>query len=183
MTFRRTIPLLLAIGLLPSCEKVELDPDNPNGNVVEQVRPTSLGLGTQLSPFTVSHILSEQADAGSIAWVCGYVVGSTYRTMNNAEFSASTTYSGNILLSDDSLCTDKAECIAIELSTSAMQKSLSLVDNPQYYRQCVLVEGKVGRYFSQPGIRSAQTGYCLPGFDVSTIDTSPEGWDDKEVGY
>lgn len=175
--------LFSALGLLHSCEKVELNPNTDGDNAVEIVVPTSLGQGTQLSPYTVAQVISGDAPSGSTSWVCGYIVGSTYRTMSNAVFDANTTYSGNILISDDSLCADKSKCIAVELTTKVMQQSLSLAENPQHYRQCVIVNGLLGRYFSQPGIRSAKAGYYLDGFDISNINTSPEEWNEKEIRY
>lgn len=183
MTSRHTLSLLSALFLLHACEKVDVSPDKGADASVQRIVPTSLGQGTQDSPYTVSQVLSGEAGAGMTSWVCGYNVGSTYRTMNNAIFEAQTTYNGNILISDDSLCTDKSRCIAVELTSTAVQQSLSLVGNPHRFRQCVVVKGLLGRYFSQPGIRDAQSGYYIEGFDIADIDTSPSDWDESSFTY
>lgn len=182
MTISRILALLPALCLLCACEKVDVEATGDDPSIAHE-RPTSLGEGTQSSPYTVPQVLSGEAATGTTTWVIGYAVGSTYRTMSNALFSAATTYTSNILLSESPSCTTTASCIAIELSSSTIQQSLSLAHNPQGYRQCILVCGQVSRYFSQPGIRNVKSGYWLPNFDPSTLDSSPTTWEEKAQQY
>ena len=182
MSIPKTLGLSFAFCILYACEKVDVDAED-NTTDVASVRPTSLGEGTQSSPYTVPQIINEQISTGNTVWVIGYAVGSTYRSMSNALFAAETTYTSNILLAESPSCTNTSACIAIELTTTAIQQSLSLAYHPQGYRQCIVVCGQIGRYFGQPGIRNTKSGYWLPDFDTSVLDPSPTEWDEQDMQY
>ncbi len=182
MRLPRALGLALALCLLSACEKVDVEAEKENPDV-EQLRPTSLGEGVQSSPYTVSQIIEGKATTGSTVWVIGYAVGSTYRTMSNALFTAETSYTSNILLANNSSCNATESCIAVELSTTAIQQALSLAYNPNHHRHCIMVCGQASRYFSQPGIRNVKDGYWLPNFDPSALNSSPTEWDEHEEQY
>ena len=110
----------------------------------------------------------------------GYAVGSTYRSMGQAQFSVPTTFSTNVLLSDDSLCTDEALCVPVELKGTALQKRLSLSAQPGMWRRLLVVRGTSGRYFARPGLREASAGYWLPTFDLTTISPVPTLWEERD---
>ncbi len=149
----------------------------------ESVQPVGHGLGTQLKPYTPTELLDGDATSGQQAWVMGYAVGSTYQSMKNAVFSVPTTYSRNILLATDTLCTDPTQCIAVELTTTARQEKFSLASQPERLHQLVVVQGTLGTYFSQAGVREVTDGYWLPDFYPSFISTTPEEWSEIESTY
>lgn len=176
--------LLCLVLLLPSCQKMTLD-EEPEGEAGHLSQPPSgTGLGTEKCPFTVGDVLSGTAShAGKPVWVAGYAVGAAYRTLAAADFSASTAYSSNILLSADSLCTDASRCIPVELSTAKWQNLLSLPANPSGYRQCVLVQGTPSTYYKTSGLRKVCAGRWLYGFDLSSVSHDPEEWDTDTISW
>lgn len=175
---------LAALCLFAACEKADFDEDTPDDTPpTAAAPPTSSGLGTQESPLTVEQVLRGDTLPTQPLWLVGYAVGSTYRSMSNARFETVTTYATNLLLASDSLCTDAARCIPVELPTSAMQRELSLSQHPDCHRRCIMVCGTPGRYFSHNGLRNVSAGYWLPGFDLSTIVTAPSEWEEQETPY
>ena len=181
MPRRGTIGYILVICLLCGCEKIDIDElDNSS---TDYVVPTSLGLGTQNSPYTIEQILTEEVPT-DMSWFIGYVVGSTYSTMKNALFKAETTYTSNILLSSDSTCQSIDNCIPIELSTSSIQKKLSLPYNSEYFHHCVMVKGQMLKYFRTNGVRNVEVGYWLPSLDLSTLkNATPADWQEWHDFY
>ena len=171
--------------LLANCEKVDLESENNESgdNAYEQIVPTSYGHGTQESPLIPEQIIKGENLPTNSYWVIGYVVGSTYRFMSNAAFVAETENTSNILLSSDMNCENTENCIPIELSTSSIQKTLCLHHNSHLFRQCVMVLGQYGRYFSRNGLRNVQAGYWLPDFNLSTIKTAPTEWQERNIMY
>lgn len=180
--------LFSALGLLHSCEKVELNPNTDGDNAVEIVVPTSLGQGTQVSPYTVAQVLKGKVSDGIALdakphWFIGYVVGSTYTSMDNAVFDDETTNKSNILISDNAFCESSDECVPVDLKSASLQKLYSLVYNPERFRQVLVLRGRYGKYFRVNGIREITNAYWLSGISLDNLDTSPEEWNEKEIGY
>lgn len=182
MTPRKGITLyLLAVCILCGCEKIDID--EPDESVTDIVVPTSLGLGTQKSPYTIEQILKGEVST-DVSWFIGYVVGSTYSTMNNALFEAGTTYTSNILLSSDSLCQSTDNCVPVELGSSTIQKKLGLPYNSEHFRQCVVVKGQFLRYFRTNGVRNVVEGYFLPSLSLSALkNATPAEWQEWHEWY
>ncbi len=169
---------------LLACEKISLDADVDGSTSSAYVVPVGHGLGTQECPLTPKELIAGVVpQTVSECWVMGYAVGSTYRTLNNAVFDVPTTYSSNILLSYDSLCTDVSECVAVELTTNAMKEKFSLCYYPDGHRQFVVLCGTYGTYFSKTGLKKATQGYWIQPFDISTIASLPEEWEDVEIEF
>ncbi len=178
--------ILLAFLVLAGCEKIDFDEESggtENSSATTHIIPTTSGTGSQYSPLLPEQVINGNGLSNQNYWVIGYVVGSTYRTMSNAQFEAETTNKSNILLSSDSTCTSAERCIPVELSSTSVVEALSLYQNPDRFRQCVMVQGVFGRYFSRNGIRSTLSGYWLPGFDISGIKTTPTEWQELNVEY
>jgi len=184
MRLCRSLFAVLLPFLLCCCEKVDFGEENGAlPSKIEEKKPLSVGQGTQESPYTVGQVLQGGLPTG-LNWFVGYVVGSTYKTMANCLFEGETTYTSNILLSADSLCQSSEECIPVELKSTTLQKSLSLCYNSVHFRQCVMLQGRVGVYFRCNGIRELGAGYWLDGFDISFLPaTSPIEWEEREEEY
>ncbi len=178
----------LAIALsaiaLTGCQLEDLTEDTAQETEEDElVYPVGHGQGTQLRPYTPDDLLAGKAESGQQVWVMGYAVGSTYRSLSNAIFSVPTTYESNILLANDTLCTDAAQCIAVELSTSTIKEQFALSNQPQRLHQLVVFQGTAGTYFSQAGLRQAATGYWFPDYFPSLSDTGTEEWEENENTY
>ncbi len=171
--------LLLCCG----CQKYERDDSTESEGQSPVVYPIGHGHGTQQRPLTVADVWAGNAAEGQSCWVMGYAVGSTYRTMSNALFSVPTTWAQNILLSDDSLCTDVADCIAVQFATQKMKDAFSLVSHPDMHTRAVVLHGTIGTYLNLPGLRQASEGYWLPGFDLGQANVPPTPWDEFESQY
>jgi len=172
--------------LLVACEHVDLEDEETVSSATDlpQIVPVGHGRGSQELPYTVGELLDgKKPQTSANCWVMGYAVGSTQSSFSNALFEVPTAYYTNILLSDDSLCTDAEQCIAIELSTKAMQEKFSLDYYPEGFRQFVVVSGTFGQYFRHVGFRKVQQGYWIPGFDLGTILSSPTTWDEVEENF
>lgn len=182
MTLKRAWLFIATLCLTAGCEKFDPEPEEEK-ETAEHVVPTSLGRGTQTSPYTISQVIAGDSVTTKVSWFIGYVVGSTYSTMQNAVFDAETSYTSNILVSSDSTCEEISLCVPVELSTVSLQKAFSLHYNSKRFRQCIMVNGRFGQYFRTNGIRDVQTCYWLPGFDISTIKTAPTEWQERDERY
>ena len=178
---RRILPyvfLLLAVA----CEKVDLTKEETTGGNVEwSGPPIGTGEGTAQKPYTVEEIQTLPMGETGQCWVIGYVVGATYRSMNEAMFTSATSYTSNILLSGDSLCEDIRNCIPVELNGKKMQKAFALPQNPAGFRQCAVFHGTAARYFSKNGLREIDAGHWLLGFDIQAICPTPQEWEDTVI--
>ena len=188
MTSRHTLSLLSALFLLHACEKVDVSPDKGVDASVQRIVPTSLGQGTQDSPYTVSQVLSGEVSDGvamdaKLHWFVGYVVGSTYTSMDNAVFDSETTNKSNILISDNPNCESSQECVPVDLKSASLQQQFSLVYNPERFRQCIIVRGRYGSYFRVKGIRELSSGYWLSGIDLDNLNSFPSDWEENSFTY
>ncbi|MDE5787860.1 MAG: hypothetical protein K2H79_04875 [Bacteroidaceae bacterium] len=178
--------ILLHALLTTACEKVDIEAEKDKTKempVAPSVLPTASGKGTQDAPFLVEQVINGENTGSYLMWYIGYVVGSTYRTMQNPCFEAETSYTSNILLSSDPQCKRPERCIPVELRTVALQKAFSLHHNSNRFRQCIVLQGHSSMYFLTNGLRDIQTGYWLPDFDLSTIKTAPSEWEERSETY
>ncbi|MBQ8050765.1 MAG: hypothetical protein IJ197_04230 [Bacteroidaceae bacterium] len=182
MTSARAWLVVIACCLVAGCEKFDPEPDNGEEDT-ELVVPRSVGLGTQVSPYTVEQVIKGDSIDSQLRWFVGYAVGSTHSTIKNALFQAETTNVTNILLASDSTCEDVSRCVPVELSSASLQKAFSLHYNSHRFRQCIVVQGRFGQYFRVNGVRDVQTGYWLPDLDLSTIKTAPTEWQERDERY
>lgn len=174
--------LMPAASLFSACEMNDFS-DEGKGDEPVAVVPAGHGKGTQERPYTPDELLAGGGlPYGEAVWVMGYAVGSTIESMENAWFDVPTEYEHNILLSNDSLCSDPADCIAVELSGSEMQLRYSLAFQPGSFQRFLVVRGTLGSYFKQAGIRKADAAYWIDGFDLTRICPPRQEWDvvDKE---
>lgn len=151
-------------------EEAELSPDE------EWRMPVGTGEGTVLRPYTAEDIRSGNFSSGEECWVIGYVVGAAYQSIANSEFSPSTTFTRNILLSSDSICTSYMSCLPVELSSTSLQKRFALPHNPQGFRQCLMLRGTPRTYYNKNGLRDIRTGHWMYHFDISSIHPRPQEW-------
>ena len=136
--------------------------------------PVVTGEGTMESPFTVTDVQTLQLAADEPVWVVGYMGGTAYRSMGNAEFNAEARNNSNILLAADSLCSDAEKCIPVELNSSKLKSAYSLPSNPQRLHHCLLLRGVPSTYLHRKGLREVSAGLWMNGFDVAKV--APEPW-------
>ncbi len=175
----KLFPTILCCALLlVSCQKLLLEEEEGGqGNSVGTF-PQGTGAGTEQFPFSVRDVMDGRAQAADgTVWVIGYAVGAAYRTLSTADFSPSVPYATNLLLSADSLCTDVARCIPVELSSSKSKAQFALPNNPSGYRQCVMLEGIPQTYYKENGLRKVSAGRWLYGFDLSNVSGDPQEWE------
>ena len=180
MNLKNALGLISALCLLQSCEKVDVDV-SPTGNdntSYSATPPTALGDGTQESPYTPDQVINGEIDS-EFHWFIGYVVGSTYSTMKNALFNATTQYESNVLIASSAECRDAAKCVPVELKTEALKENLSLSRHPEGFQKCIMVQGRCLQYFRTNGIREIKAGYWLPGFYIPR----PEEWENENITY
>lgn len=168
--------VLLLCLLLVCCQKVDttVEPNDtdPTGNPEETV--TGTGEGTRQRPYTVTDIRSLSLPDGDPVWVIGYMVGTAHASMNNAVFSINATNQSNILISFDSLCTDTARCIPVELASAKNRKDFSLPTNTALFRKCLILKGIPRRYLYRKGLRNVSAGLWMDDFDLSSV--VPQEW-------
>lgn len=179
MSLRNAFLLAASLCLISACEKIDLEEENGDSDA-EHIVPHTVGMGTQEAPYTVEQVINGGLRT-TVNWFIGYVVGSTYNTMDNCVFEEETSYTSNILLSDNPYCESADECIPIELKSATLQKKFSLYYNSGNFRQCVILLGRFGQYFRRNGIRDLRDGYWLPGFDYH--DILPTDWEEIENKY
>ncbi len=95
----------------------------------------------------------EMAGASDV-WVYGYVVGgdlSSSKCSFTPPFSSRT----NIVLAAKSSCTDKEDCLSVQLSTGSIRDAVNLVDNPGILGKKIYLKGDiVEAYYGIPGLQS-----------------------------
>lgn len=155
--------------LLPEGEKQEDNKENvsDNGNGSTGNTDNSTGgdtgssNGTQNNPsddsyMTVGMFLdaAEEEDLG----VAGYIVGTAYKNIKNADFEAPFEYSTALLLADDRNETSLDRVITIELkSGSKMRNELDLTVHPELQYRRLAVRGKKVKYLYTWGIKGASS--------------------------
>lgn len=164
--------------LLSCCQKADLTVEPENTDAAEgEAKPVSIigtGEGSRQCPYTVTDLLAAEDMSDEPVWVIGYMVGTAPRSMNNAVFTTEADNQSNILLSDDSLCTDTDRCIPVELSSAKSKTNFSLPTNTSHFRKCIVLEGTPSTYLYRKGLRKVSAGLWMDGFDISTV--APQGW-------
>lgn len=189
MLLQKRNSLVLLCMLLACCQEVDLTEyskestnSTPTETPAENVTVLGTGEGTAEHPYMVEHIRSMSLSDGETVWVIGYLVGTAPTSMNNAVFNAEAKNQSNILLSSDSLCSDTACCIPVELSSEKWKKSLSLPMNVVHFRKCLLVQGVPTRYlYNRKGLRKVSAGLWLDGFDIASV--APLDWSPIEIPF
>ena len=178
MLSRRRNSLWLLCLLTVCCQKIDttVSPSAGDGEGLsaEDVQVVGTGEGTMECPFTVTDVQTLQLAADKPVWVVGYMVGTAYRSMGNAEFNAEARNNSNILLAADSLCSDAEKCIPVELNSSKLKSAYSLPSNPQRLHHCLLLRGVPSTYLHRKGLREVSAGLWMNGFDVAKV--APEPW-------
>lgn len=170
--------IVLFCLLFSCCQKI--DPTTaPNTGKSDELPQASgiqgTGLGTVAFPYSVADIRKGASAAEGDVWVIGYVVGTAPSSMAAATFLASATNQSNILLSSDSLCTDTARCIPVELTSTKMRQQFALPNNRARFRKCVMLCGTPGVYLrNRRGLRNTSAGLWLDNFDISEV--APQEW-------
>lgn len=177
LSLRRNSLLPLCL-LLACCQKVDpiVEPNDAENtdNSEETIAVIGTGEGTRSCPYTVADIRSLPLSGSEAVWVIGYMVGTSPTSMNNASFSINAENQSNILLSYDSLCTDTALCIPVELTSTKNRKSFSLPTNIEHFRKCLLIKGIPRRYLYRKGLRDVSAGLWMDGFDIASV--APQEW-------
>lgn len=172
--------LLAALLFFSSCQSIDVAEEGEEADE-PVVQPVGVGDGTSLRPWTVGQVLSDDVKSGTEGWLIGYVVGAAYQALSNAEFSATTDYEPNVLLSADSLCTTVTRCVPVELTSSKMRQACAIPYNRSHFRHCLMVRGRIGTYFRARGFRSVDVAKWWDGLDLSRLDPHPQQWGDTIV--
>lgn len=183
MLLRKKNSLLLLCLLFACCQKIDLtvDPEKSETATDSEQAESIIGTGegTRQCPYSVTDIRTSELSGSEAVWVIGYMVGTAPRSMSNADFSSDAENQSNILLSSDSLCTDIALCIPVELSTAKNKTSFSLPTNVEHFRQCLILKGIPSNYLYSKGLRNVSAGLWLDGFDISSV--APTEWGSIEI--
>lgn len=108
--------------------------------------------GSKDSPFTIFEAQNYQGKTG--VWVEGYIVGSfTGSSMGSFSSDTLNASASNLALADNRDETETDKIIPVQLPTGALRKALNLQENPDNLNKKVKIKGKLGQYFSAPGIR------------------------------
>lgn len=87
-------------------------------------------------------------------WVYGYIVGgdlSSSKCSFKAPFSSRT----NLVLASKSSCTDKSQCLSVQLAKGEIRDALNLVDHPELVGRQIFLRGDiVPSYYGIPGIQN-----------------------------
>lgn len=87
-------------------------------------------------------------------WVYGYIVGgdlSSSKCSFNAPFNSRT----NLVIAEKSSCTDKEDCLSVQLPQGILRDALNLVDHPDNIGRVVKLKGDIVQaYYGIPGIQS-----------------------------
>lgn len=181
MPLRKRNSLLLCCLLLACCQKVDLDaePSEEAETPEQSAVIVGTGMGSSQCPYTVTDIRSKELPADEPVWVIGYLVGTARQTMNNAVFSPDVDNQSNILLASDSLCTDTARCIPVELATAKWKRMLSIPTNPEHFGKCLLIRAIPSIYLKRKGLQNISASLWMDGFDISTV--APTEWGLVEI--
>lgn len=175
---------------LTACEHINLDDEDDRPAITEEEvtdpiddvsMPTDTGCGTIDAPYTIGQF-NEHYDelAGQTVWVIGYAVGTAYKSMSNATFQGPFQYETNILLSDDcdldteGFQQDPNACIPVELKTTKQKRELSLQQNPDMHRECLLIQAMAMTYLKHNALRSIANYHWFRDCEIPTplvIDT------------
>lgn len=87
-------------------------------------------------------------------WVYGFIVGGDLSS-SNCNFDLPIESRTNIAIAEKSSCTDKDDCMSVQLRSGSIRDALNLVDNPGLMGRKVYLKGDiVEAYYGIPGIQS-----------------------------
>ena len=121
-----------------------------------------LGGGTKGdSPGNAYSVPEAVSQAGKKSvWVYGYIVGGDLST-SKASFQAPFTSKTNFVIAAKSSCTDRSQCMSVQLDGGDIRDALNLADNPGRLRKQVFLKGNiVSSYYGIPGLQGV-TEYVL----------------------
>ena len=108
---------------------------------VPQIEPEDLMQG--ITTLTFDEF--KAAEANSMAWVRGYIVGS-YSNNKNVFGADGAHANTSVIISSNPNATDVAECIHVQLNTNDLKDNIGLGNIPANYGKEVVVYGKKVRY-------------------------------------
>lgn len=113
------------------------------------------GAGKGATKETALSVSEARKRAGETdLWVYGYIVGGDLST-SNCNFELPIQSKTNIAIAEKSSCTDKEDCIAVQLRQGSVRDELNLVDNPGLMGKKVFLKGDIVEdYFRLVGIQS-----------------------------
>lgn len=181
MLLRKKINLCLLCFFVAACQKADLTAE-PSDISDEEELPVAIrgtGEGLKAFPYTVADVRTRSLATDEAVWVIGYVVGTARQTMNNATFRSDVDNQSNILLASDSLCTDTARCIPVELATAKWKQMISIPTNPEHFGKCLLIRAIPSIYLKRKGLQNISASLWMDGFDISTV--APTEWGLVEI--
>ena len=108
-----------------------------------------------LTARTAFNIEDAARHVGDTVWVWGYIVGGDCTADNVNFFTDEIASTTHIAIAASLSASKRSDCMAAELSKSAMRSALNLVDNPQLKHKKIYLRGKVTNYMgSWPGIKN-----------------------------
>ena len=155
--------------------------------------------GTKRHPLSVAEAIGKQ-NAGSRAWVTGYVVGAvapevtTVKSNADIEWTAPSVLDNTLVLADDPECKDYTKCVIVPLPQgSPFREEANLRVHSKLLKKAIKVKGSMETYMGAAGVvvlTGAKEEYELPALPPETglsqlketFDTKiPDDW--KIVTY
>lgn len=131
------------------------------------------GDGTQASPYSANQVIAMAKTDASLAWVTGYIVGSS-PGMSASDFvpGAAGASGTNIFIANSPEETDYLKCVPVQLPTGSVRAALNLSANPGMLGARVSLYGTLEKYFGQSGLKNV-TEYSVDGEGTGGEVTPP----------
>lgn len=121
--------------------------------------------GEEATPFSVSDVRSGEYD-GLIGWTSGYIVGAVKAGVTTVTSAADVTFGkdvetfNNVLIAESADETDINKCIVVDLPQgTSLRTWVNLIDNPEFYKAQLLVNGKISTELGLPAIVDSKGGF------------------------
>jgi hypothetical protein len=156
-------PLLLLLFhfLLIGCEKEIID--EKKEKTTEGTEISIIDDEKQENALTVAQ--AQLVEDGTPIVIKAYIVASTTRSINNADFEAPFSGSSAIVVADvpDSLVQDRNQLFPICLTDrSKARAALNLEDNPDIWNHIVFLSGTKERYMGMDGMKKVNDWNIIP---------------------
>ena len=117
---------------------------------------TTTGDGTRANPYTAEDVITMniQTSDGNKYWVKDYIVGYIDSDYSYVFSNNTVSIKTNVTLSSNVDSNNADECIPIKLPPGAIRDGLNLGDNPDNYKQEVLLYGTLETYFQKPAVKN-----------------------------
>ena len=117
---------------------------------------TTTGDGTRANPYTAEDVITMniQTSDGNKYWVKDYIVGYIDSDYSYVFSNNTVSIKTNVTLSSNVDSNNADECIPIQLPPGAIRDGLNLGDNPDNYKQEVLLYGTLETYFQKPAVKN-----------------------------